>query len=210
MCLHLPTSGRLFPEILVDVLLQTPRLVVRRFQADDAAAFASYRSDPEIARYQSWHTPVSRQAATALVDGFAAADPYEPGWCQYAIELRSTHTLVGDIGVNLHDNLMQAEIGYSLATAHQGNGYATEALHHMLTYLFAVRRLHRISAECDARNLRSARLLQRLGFHREGLRRAHTWIKGEWTDDLLFGLLINDGRPCWKVVPSVVEEPEHH
>lgn len=168
--------------------------MVRRFRADDAAVVASYRSDPEIARYQSWRTPVSLQAASALVDAFAAADPDAPGWCQYAIELRSTHTLIGDIGVNLHDNLMQAEIGFSLATAHQGNGYATEALHRMLEHLFADRRLHRISAECDARNLRSARLLQRLGFHQEGFRRAHTWIKGEWTDDVLFGLLIEDWR----------------
>jgi aminoglycoside 6'-N-acetyltransferase len=58
-------------------------------------------------------------------------------------------------------------------------------LHHLLT----VRRLRRISAECDARNTASARLLQRVGFRPERLRRQHTWTKGEWTDDLLFGLL---------------------
>jgi RimJ/RimL family protein N-acetyltransferase len=176
------------------VRLQTQRLVVRRFRADDAAAFASYRSDPEIARYQSWDTPLSDEAAAALVDTFAAADPHLPGWCQYAIELRSHHTLIGDVGVNLHDNLMQAELGFSLATAHQGNGYATEALRAVLEHLFVDRGLHRVSAECDARNLRSARLLERLGFRQEGLRRANTWIKGEWTDDLLFGLLIDDWR----------------
>jgi aminoglycoside 6'-N-acetyltransferase len=88
--------------------------------------------------------------------------------------------------------LLQAEIGYTLATAYQGNGYATEALRSMLELLFIERGLRRISAECDARNLRSARLLQRLGFQYEGRRRAHTWIKGEWTDDLLFGLLAED------------------
>ena len=47
-------------------------------------------------------------------------------------------------------------------------------------------------AECDARNVASARLLERVGFTREGLRRRHTWIKGEWTDDLLYGLLEED------------------
>ena len=92
----------------MDVLVQTRRLLVRRFDAGDAAVFASYRSDPEIARYQSWRTPVSRADAVTLVDAFAAADPHQPGWCQYAIELRSHHTLIGDIGVHLHDNLMQA------------------------------------------------------------------------------------------------------
>jgi RimJ/RimL family protein N-acetyltransferase len=176
--------------------LASRRLMVRRFHAGDAAVLASYRSDPEIARYQSWSTPVTLDAAAALVDTYAAADPHAPGWCQYAIELRSTHTLIGDIGVNLHDNLMQADIGFTLATEHQGNGYATEALRVMLDHLFANRGLRRISAECDARNLRSARLLQRLGFHREGHRRAHTWIKGEWTDDVLFGLLADDWQPA--------------
>ncbi|HEV8558436.1 MAG TPA: GNAT family protein [Actinophytocola sp.] len=52
--------------------------------------------------------------------------------------------------------------------------------------------IRRVSAECDARNTASARLLERLGFRREGLRIEHTWIKGEWTDDLLFGLLARD------------------
>ena len=52
--------------------------------------------------------------------------------------------------------------------------------------------VHKITAECDARNEASARLLDRLGFTREGLRHEHTWLKGEWTDDLLFGLLSRD------------------
>jgi RimJ/RimL family protein N-acetyltransferase len=49
--------------------------------------------------------------------------------------------------------------------------------------------LHRISAECDARDRRSMHLLQRVGFRIEGYRPSNTWIAGEWTDDLLFGLL---------------------
>ena len=58
--------------------------------------------------------------------------------------------------------------------------------------MFGRRGLHRVSGECDARNIRSARLLRRLGFVPEGLRRQATWIKGEWTDDLLFGLPASD------------------
>ena len=52
--------------------------------------------------------------------------------------------------------------------------------------------LHKVSAECDARNVASARLLERLGFTREGLLRRHTWIKGEWTDDAHYGLLAEE------------------
>jgi RimJ/RimL family protein N-acetyltransferase len=86
------------------------------------------------------------------------------------------------------------DVGYTLAPAHQGHGYASEAVGRVLAYLFEVRGLHRVSAECDARNVRSARLLARLGFRQEGHRVQNTWAKGEWTDDLLFGLLAVDWR----------------
>jgi RimJ/RimL family protein N-acetyltransferase len=122
----------------------------------------------------------------------AAADPAEPGWFQYAVELKPDHRHIGDVGVNLNDNRMQAEIGYTLAPDRQGHGYATEAVRAVLDRLFTVQGLHKVSAECDARNVASIRLLERLGFTREGLLRRHTWIKGEWTDDLLYGLLEED------------------
>jgi aminoglycoside 6'-N-acetyltransferase len=156
----------------------------------DVPVFAAYRSDPEVARYQSWTPPVTPQEAAALVKEFTADDPSVPGWFQYAIAMRAADTeLIGDIGVHLHENMMQAEIGFTIAAQYQGHGYATEAVQAMLHHLLTVRRLRRISAECDARNTASARLLQRVGFRPEGLRRQHTWTKGEWTDDLLFGLL---------------------
>lgn len=174
------------------MFLETSRLRVRRFRPGDAPALAAYRSDPAVARYQGWSEPVSPQTAADLVARFAAGDPEEPGWFQYAVELAATGELIGDIGVCVHDNRMQADLGFTLARAHQGHGYATEAVTALLDRLFTVSGLHRVSAECDARNTASARLLERAGFRLEGRRPAHTWIKGEWTDDLLFGLLAPD------------------
>jgi RimJ/RimL family protein N-acetyltransferase len=171
------------------VLLKTERLVLRRFRPADAETLAAYRSDPEVARYQSWDAPYPLSKARYAIESMAAADPAQPGWFQYAVELTAERALIGDVGVNLHDNLRQAEIGYTLAPAFQGHGYATEAVRAVLDHLFRVRGLHRVSAECDARNVASARVLERTGFRREGLLRQHTWIKGEWTDDLLYGLL---------------------
>lgn len=171
-------------------MVSTERLVLRRFRPEDAEAFAAYRSVPEVARYQSWDAPVSLEDAAASVRDFASGDPLEPGWFQYAIDLDGL--LIGDIGVNLNDNLMQADLGFTLAPAAQGKGYATEAVRCLLDHLFTERQLHRVSAECDARNVASARLLERLGFRHEGLRISNSWFKGEWTDDLLFGLLRED------------------
>ena len=172
------------------MFFSTERLTVRRFRPDDAAAFSAYRSVPEVAHYQGWEAPFSLEEATAAAQRFAEGDPLKPGWFQYAIDRDGV--LIGDIGLNLHENLMQADVGFTLAPEYQGQGYATEAVHGLLNYLFVERNLHRVSAECDARNTASAALLRRLGFRDEGLRLQNTWFKGEWTDDLFFGLLNSD------------------
>ena len=174
-----------------EVFVTTERLVVRRFEPADVEAFAAYRSDPAVARYQVWTAPVPAEDARCLVAEFAAADEQAPGWFQYAVEAGGV--LVGDVAICRHDNGLQAELGFTLATAHQGRGYAGEAVRSVLDRVFATG-VRRVSAECDARNAASVRLLERLGFRREGLRREHTWLKGEWTDDLLFGLLAREWR----------------
>jgi aminoglycoside 6'-N-acetyltransferase len=180
---------------LADVTLTTERLVIRRFRLTDADALRAYRSDPAVARYQGWAAPLSTEEAAELVRIFHEGDPAAPGWFQYAIVLRDEDVLIGDIGVNRHENGRQAEIGFTLARAWWGRGYAYEAVSRVLEQLFLVEGLLRVSADADARNEASARLLDRVGFRREGLRRAHTWIKGEWTDDLLFGILADEWPP---------------
>ncbi|NUT53769.1 MAG: GNAT family N-acetyltransferase [Saccharothrix sp.] len=172
--------------------LTTERLVLRPFAEADAPVFAAYRSDPEVARYQGWEAPFPLAQAERFVREVGPADPTAPGWYQMAVEAGGV--LVGDVGVNLHENRMQAEIGFTLATAHQGRGYATEAVRRVVAHLFEERGLHRVSAGCDARNERSARLLTRVGFRQEGHLVLSTWMKGEWTDDLLFGLLAGEWR----------------
>ncbi|NEA40210.1 GNAT family N-acetyltransferase [Streptomyces sp. SID11385] len=169
--------------------LRTSRLLVRRFRPEDASALAAYRTLPEVARYQGWSAPVTEDEARRLVREFTAADPDAPGWFQYAVEERESGVLVGDVGVRLDANGMQADLGFTLAPAAQGRGYATEAVRAVLGDLFERRGLRRVSAVCDARNHASARLLERVGFRREGMRPAYTWLKGEWTDDVLYGLL---------------------
>jgi aminoglycoside 6'-N-acetyltransferase len=169
------------------MLLDTPRLTLRRFRPDDAAALSAYRSDPAVARYQGWSAPFSLEQAREWLRDYNP-DPERPGWFQYAIELKADGALIGDVGLKLHENLMQADLGFTLAPDRQGHGYAAEAVRAVLRARIAAG-LHRVSAECDARNTRSARLLERLGFRQEGLRPAFSWIKGEWTDDLLYGLL---------------------
>lgn len=176
------------------MLIATERLLLRRFRDADVETLAVYRSDPEVARYQSWDAPFPLDRARAAVQGFQEGDPAAPGWFQWAIERTADHAHIGDVGVHLHQNLRQADLGFTLAGQFQGQGYATEAVRAILDQLFRVQGLHKVSADCDARNVASAALLRRAGFTQEGHLRAHSWFKGEWTDDLLFGLLATDRR----------------
>ena len=179
--------------------LQAERLVLRRFRAADAAAFAAYRSDPAIARYQSWDVPFPVERAEGMIAELAGEHPDTPGeWFQFAVALRGSDELIGDCGAQaLADDPRQAEIGFTFATASQGRGYATEAVRRLLDYLFHERGKHRVVANCDERIVRSAALLRRVGMLREGLLVESTWAKGEWTNDELYAVL----RREWPAPP---------
>jgi [ribosomal protein S5]-alanine N-acetyltransferase len=76
-------------------------------------------------------------------------------------------------------------LGYAIDAAHQGRGLMREALEATIGHVFAVLRLHRIQANYVQENLRSGRLLQRLGFSREGLAKDYLFINGAWRDHVL-------------------------
>ena len=171
--------------------LLTSRLILRPFEPRDAAAFAQYRSDPEVARYQSWNTPYSLEQARRFIEALAVTQPGTPGeWFQVAIQRKDDGALLGDCAFTiLAENLRQAEIGFTLARAYQGQGYGTEAVRRLLDYLLGELGLHRVRANCDPQNTSSARLLQRLGFRHEGRWVESLWFKGRWASEDWYALL---------------------
>jgi RimJ/RimL family protein N-acetyltransferase len=181
--------------------LETPRLILRKFRASDVDAFAKYRSDPDVARFQGWaadrpidEAAYSRREAKDFIDKQTRTRPGIPGsWFQFAIELKSEKVLAGDCALKV-DRLEPriAEIGYTLASDHQGQGIASEAVRAMINYAFQRLSVRRIIAITDCRNVRSIALLERLGFMREGRMRQSIWCRGEWADEFLFGLLRDD------------------
>jgi RimJ/RimL family protein N-acetyltransferase len=174
--------------------LRTDRLVLRRFRPDDLDAFVAYRSEAEVARYQSWEAPYSREEGERFLADLQASHPDTPGeWFQFAVALQQTDRLIGDCAaLVLAEDPRQAELGFTLAPAQQGHGYASEAVRRLLDYLLVERGKHRVRASCDDRNTRSAALLERVGMRREGHLLESTWFKGEWTNDLLYAVLRRD------------------
>ncbi|WP_329271239.1 GNAT family N-acetyltransferase [Streptomyces pseudovenezuelae] len=167
--------------------MDTPRLRLRRFTPGDAKDFVAYRSDPEVARFQDWEFPLSLESAQRLLRSYSRSDPGAPGWFPYAIEVKADGRVAGDVAVHRQRSVQEAELGFSLARDRQGQGYATEAVEAVLRALFAGG-LHTATAECDVRNERSARLLERLGFARTGQRGVFARARRERVDMLMFSL----------------------
>jgi len=176
--------------------LRSKRLLVRRVRDEDAESLAAYRSDPEVARYQGWETPMSLDQARRFVREMADGNPDTPEeWFQFAIEELETGEHIGDLASHTHgDDPRIATIGITLRRESQGTGYATEALRLLLDYLLVDRRKHRIIGECDPRNAAVARLLERVGMRREAHHLHSYWDGTAWTDEYVYAILAHEWR----------------
>lgn len=171
----------------------TDRLVLRELRPDDAATIFGYRSDPDVARYQSW-VPASAEVVRGFIADLTGAEPFAPGaWHQLGVELRASGELVGDVAVHVieHDPT-QSEFGISVAPAFQRRGYAREALRALLGLLFDTLGKHRVFASVDPRNAPSMALMRATGLRQEAHFVENLWFKGEWADDAIFAMLARE------------------
>lgn len=88
-----------------------------------------------------------------------------------------------------------ATLGYWIGAPYAGMGLMSRAVRAVIGFAFATLRLHRIEASCLPHNVPSIRLLERMGFAREGYARAYLRINGVWEDHLLYALLESDPAP---------------
>ena len=103
--------------------------------------------------------------------------------------------MIGDCAFRrLSKDHAQAEIGFTIARPHQGQGYATEALIALLGYLFDELEVHRVYANCDPDNMPSIRLLQKIGLRHEGRFIESLWLRGSWVSEDWYAIL----RREWK------------
>jgi ribosomal-protein-alanine N-acetyltransferase len=112
----------------------------------------------------------------------------------YFVFARADGALLGGVTMSqVRRGVTQAgTIGYWMGEAHAGHGHMTAAVGLLARHAFGTLGLHRLEAACLPDNVRSIRLLEKVGFAREGLARAYLCIAGDWRDHLLWGLLAAD------------------
>ncbi|TCW84032.1 N-acetyltransferase [Burkholderia sp. SRS-46] len=176
------------------VRLTTARLTLRPLKEDDAHALFEIWSDAEAMRYFSFSAMADLDEAKERVARklTTAADGTD---FNCVLESRATGEVLGECALfHMNEQCRRAEIGFSLKRRHWGSGYMREAAAALVEHAFGVLHLNRLEADIDPRNVASARLLERLGFVREGLLRDR-WIVGdEVSDSALYGLLRRDRR----------------
>lgn len=137
---------------------------LRRLTLSDLDAFQAYRALPELGRYQGW-SPMCNSEAIRFLNQMSRASCFSPGnWVQLAIAETQADRLIGDLGLYLSPDQTIGEVGYTLQPLYQGRGIATLAVRHAMQLFFQTTKASRILGLCDARNLPSIRLLERLGF----------------------------------------------
>lgn len=174
----------------MQIPIHSGRLIIRPFRDSDLEPFLAYRNDPDVARYQGWNVPYARESALEFIAEMKTRQ-FTPGeWLQLALEVRETGETIGDVAIHcMKSDPRQAYLGYSLARAHWGQGYAGEAAQAVLDLLFGELNLHRVVAECDVENVASWRLLERLGFRREAHLVENLFFKGAYCSEYHYAIL---------------------
>ena len=113
-----------------------------------------------------------------------------------AIDRDSDGTFIGWCSLTRwNPEFRSASLTYCFDEPAWGHGYATEAARALLQWAFDTLDLNRVQAETDTRNLASARVLEKLGFVREGTLREDCVVSGEVSDSWVFGLLRREWQP---------------
>lgn len=165
-------------------------VVLRRLAPADLRAFQAYRHDTGLGQYQGWAATPDEDAREFL-SAMSTAKLLQPGvWCQIGIAESSSLDLIGDIGLLLASDALQAEIGFTLRRQSQGHGLATFAVQETIGLVFERTPAEKIVGITDARNVSSIRLLERVGMRKVDTRSAR--FRGEPCTEYVYAV----GKHC--------------
>lgn len=158
--------------------IQTDRLIIRKFHPDDYRELYAYLSKENVVRYEPYE-PYTLEQARREAEYRSNSEDF------FAVTLKNGG-LIGNLYLSPRE-FESMELGYVFDTRWQMNGYATESARAILNYGFGTLNAHRIKAECNSKNIRSLRLMERLGMRREAEFMQNVYFKKN-----------ADGSPIWQ------------
>lgn len=169
------------------VNLETPRLLLRRFELADLEDFYEYASHPEVGPAAGWKPHENRQESEQILVDFIHGNEV------WAIIWKETGKVIGSIG--LHEDSHRSSspdikmLGYVLSPDYWGKGIMTEAARRVISYAFEECGMKLLSIQHFSFNQRSRRVIEKCGFTYEGtLRRCSLRFDGEWLDECCYSM----------------------
>jgi ribosomal-protein-alanine N-acetyltransferase len=175
--------------------LEAERLRLRWLEHSDVPALFRVFSNAEVMTYWSRAPMVEIAEAEAMLARVRSYYADRPVAAQWGVALRETDEVIGTVSLfQINVANARAELGFVLGREHWGRGYAREAVSRALDFAFGPLGLARLEADVDPHNARSLKLVESLGFVREGLARERWRVGGEVQDAVLLGLLARERR----------------
>ena len=160
------------------IIVETERLILRKFKKEDAQDLFEYLSDKEVVKYEPYK-PLTFDETKENLEWRISTNE------MIAVELKSIHKMIGNVYLGKRD-FEALEIGYVFNRNYWGQGYAKESCKALIQQAFS-NGVHRIYAECDPNNINSYKLLEALEFKREAHFRKNLFF---WKDE--------KEKPIWK------------
>lgn len=177
-------------------VLETERLVLREITLDDAPFWLRNFSDPEVVELTAYEPPADLDAAKEEILRYGIRLFEQGAGFRWGIALRPSRELIGTLGYHewVREGASRARVGYDLLREYRRRGIMTEAMRAILAYGFETMGLNRVEVLTDPSNMPSIRLLERLGFRREGVLRENTCFRDRFIDDAIYSLLAKEWR----------------
>jgi len=170
--------------------ITTPRLRIRNLKLTDLSDFYTYRSNPEVVKYQGFDVMTMEQASEFIYGQLDKEFGHAGEWVQYGIENIAIGRIIGDCAIKLtHHDTRIAEIGITISHLEQKKGYGKEVLLGILSFLFNTKGIHRVVETVDVENTASVSLLKSTGFRLEGYFVENIFFKGKWGSEFQFAML---------------------
>lgn len=172
--------------------LHTERLQLRKMNVADSPHLYKIWSDPDVTKFMNIESFIHENQVIEMIE-FLDELAQDQQAIRYTIIERQSNEIIGSCGFNLIDfESEKAEIGYDIAKAYWGKGYAPESINALLDYAFQTLGLNRIEAKVEPENANSIKVLHKLNFTFEGTLRQYEKAKENFIDINMYARLRTD------------------
>lgn len=172
----------LFPQLI------TERLVLREITAQDVESIYKLLSDPEVVKYDTFELFTDIKQASNLIEWFSEEFRRERA-IFWGISLKSQSEIIGFCKCEIEIPKIRADFGYDLRAEYWNRGIMTEALGAVIDFTFNKVDVNRIEASVSIENNASIRVLEKLGFAKEGVLRKRSYWGGRCHDMMMMSIL---------------------